>query len=450
MSESKSTNSQSGGSCLPPLVVLLWVSAISWLSLGLLTGFLAALKMHATGLFANISWLNYGTLSEVSDTAILYGFVLQAVFAGSIWAISKDDNERPGLGHITTVGVVLWNKLLTFGCVQIFVFGTTGLRFMSLTPQALLGLLIASLFIVTPWVARLLSGNYKDRVGPCYLLLALLIFPMVGFPAGHFVHNAGVTGVMQNGVALWYGHILTFTLIPVFLIGTILFLLEQDDSIKGLSKSITTAALWCFILGGFLGGLYHGFPLGGGVNSLSVASTWFPAFGSFASCIALMSVSNQNKDSNTILGTFAYKWVKSGATFVLAINAITQLKGLSGGLGLEPLKLGLEQFLVFGSLLLFAVYLLKGADINIFKKSAPILFLIYLGSLVCIVALALESVIGGGMGIRMHVLGLLILLLASLFQLLLIFKSLAMALFGFLKGCCGTSESTEKSTLANA
>ena len=450
MSEPKTTNSQSSGNTLPPLIVFLWISAIGWLSLGLLAGFLSALKMHATGLFSNISWLNYGTLSEVSDTAILYGFVLQSVFAGTIWVISKSNNEKPGFGHISTVGVVLWNKLLTFGCAQIFVFGTSGLKFMSLTPQALLGLLIASLFIVLPWVSRLLSSDFKNKIGQSYLLLSLLIFPMVGFPAGHFVHNAGVTGVMQNAVALWYGHLLTFTLIPIFLFGVFIYHFEHDDTISGLSRSILTGALWCFMLGGFLGGLYHGFPLGGAVNSLSVASNWFPAFGAFSVCLVLLKLKSSDEKSKSVISSFAFKWITMGSALALIINAFTQLKGMSGNLGLQPFKLGLEQFLIFGVLLTSVLFLSKNARTESLRSMGPILFLIYLGSFVCFASLAIESLIGGGMGVRMHVLALALVLAASGLQLLLLFKNLVSAFLRSLKKCCGVSESGEKTNLANA
>lgn len=449
MSEKKSTSSNSGQG-MSPLVMLLWISSLAWLTIGLGLGFIAALKMHATGLFSNVSWLNFGTLTEVSESILLYGFVLQAVFAGVIGMVAQSTNSKPGFGHVSTIGVVLYNKLLTIGIIQIFIFGTTGLKFMSLTPQMQLGLIIASLFITLPWITRTLSINAGNKTCFSYFLLALLIFPMIALPAGHLVHRSGVTGVVQNAIALWYGHTLIFTLIPIFLFGTLLYHIENNEKIKNFSRAVPTAALWCFIIGGFLGGLYHGFPIGGAVNALSVSSTWFPALGAVSLFITFYQIAKQNGGKDSFPASFGFKFVAGGVMIVLAINAITSLKGASGSFGLTPFKLGLEQFLIFGTLLMGAVLIARNALSGDFKPSAAVCFAIYLGSLICLAAFTIEALAGNASGLRMHILGLLVALAASVLQLLTLLKASCEALTAFCKQNCKQSQPAEKSKLASA
>jgi cbb3-type cytochrome oxidase subunit 1 len=446
-------NSKSKGSpgAMPPLVLILWMAALKWLVLGLAVGFVASMKMHATALFADIPFLTYGVLMEVSETILLYGFVLQSVFAGCIWAASRLHDIRPGIGHVSFVGVFIWNPLLLIGCIQIFLHGTSGLKFMSLSPSVLLGLTLASLFIVLPWVSRLLSHHSSDKVAPAYLLLSLLIFPMIALPGGHFLHSAGIQGVMQNVIALWFGHTLIFTMIPVFLLGILLYFVEEESAVKGYSKSVPTATLWCILLGGFLGGLYHGFPLGGAVNSLSVASTWFPAFGCFALFLTLFNLANENKNAESVLNTFGLKWIAGGVMLVLSLNAISQLRGFSGGFGLTTLKPGFEQFLVLGCLLMGVLFLIQFGNQSNFKPSAPICFAIYFGSLICLTSFAIEAVLGNASGLRMHVVGYLVLLLVSLSLFISLTSTGLRLAIGAVTGCCApAAKPVEKSKLVNA
>ncbi len=451
MTENKSTSSGIQP-YMPPLVLFLWASALKWLLIGLGVGFLASLKMHATALFANISFLNYGILQEVSETALVYGFLLQAVFAGCIWATAKLGNEAPGLGHVSSIGVFAWNILLTVGVIQIFINGTYGLKFMALSGSVLLGLVITSLFIVLPWVGRLLNSHDDNKIAPSYLLISLLVFPMIALPGGHFLHSAGITGVIQNVISQWYSHTLIFTLVPLFLMGILIFLVEEDPTVKGYSKSVPTASLWCILLGGFLGGLYHGFPVGGAVNALSVASVWFPAFGCVAIFLVLFGLANTNDNSHSVLNTFGLKWIAGGVMLALSLNAIASLESFAGSFGLTTFKPGLEQYILFGSLLMGAIFLIRVGIKGDFKPSAILCFSIYFGSLICLASYAIEAIAGNASGLRMNVAGLLVLFIVSVTQVLSITVACITASLGAIKGCCPApqSKSVEKSKLANA
>lgn len=450
MSETKPTTCESG-KCVPPLVLFIWVSSLAWLVFGLLAGFLGALKMHATALFSGISFLNYGVLSEVSETALIYGFAIQAIFGGTIWATCRLTNDCPAFLNATSIGTGVWNKLLTVGIVQIFMHGTTGLPLMSLSPSIMLGMVISSIFIVIPWISKLVNLQGENKVSRSYLLVALLIFPLAALPAGHYVFRVGIEGVMQNAIALWYAHTLIFTLVPTFLIGISLFLIEEDSELKDYSIAVPTAALWCIVLGGFLGGLYHGFPVGGAVNSLSVSSTWFPAFGAASLFFVLNQVSGRNSDGANFVRTFGCKWIIGGVAAALILNALGSYKSFAPIFGLTTFKVGIENFIILGALLMGLVFMIRNGLKGDFKPSGILCLGIYFGSLLCLIAYLIEGAFGSGTGLRLHIMGLLILLVASSMQIISYLSSLCVLLMDCLKGCCSSpNESTKSTNLASA
>src|SRR6185503_19436405 len=71
-------------SCRVPLVVL-WGSAAVWLALGTLFSFLASLKFHAPGMFADLAALSYGRLYPAATNAYWFGFAVPAVLGLMLW-----------------------------------------------------------------------------------------------------------------------------------------------------------------------------------------------------------------------------------------------------------------------------------------------------------------------------------------------------------------------------
>src|SRR5687767_13552375 len=75
-------------SCRVPVLFLITCS-IAWLLFSLVFGLLAAVKMHAPGMMADVASLTYGRVAAVSSSAFFYGFASQTAIAVSLWLFAR-------------------------------------------------------------------------------------------------------------------------------------------------------------------------------------------------------------------------------------------------------------------------------------------------------------------------------------------------------------------------
>src|SRR5262245_21702126 len=75
-------------SCRLPVGYMI-LKSVAWLVISLLFGILAAIKMHAPGMLANVPALTFGRVAAVASSTFLYGFASQAAIAAALWLFAR-------------------------------------------------------------------------------------------------------------------------------------------------------------------------------------------------------------------------------------------------------------------------------------------------------------------------------------------------------------------------
>jgi cytochrome c oxidase cbb3-type subunit 1 len=191
-------------SCRVPVVLLLFCAG-AWLVWGSAVGFLASLKFHAPGIAADSSWLTYGRLHPLQQTAYLYGFAFPAAWAIALWLLARLGHAPLRARWMVITGVLVWNLALKLGSLGILAGQATGYEGIALPRYAALMLIVGYGFIGIPALLTFQGRRRADLyVSQWFLLAALFWFPWIYTTALALLILVPVRGVMQPLVDWWY------------------------------------------------------------------------------------------------------------------------------------------------------------------------------------------------------------------------------------------------------
>ena len=98
-------------------VLLLFGSALAWLVLALVLGFLATMNFHMPALLADCPWFTYGHRVSAAHAAFMFGFGGNAALGITLWMLSRLRGmplARPGFGHCGAISAQLRGVLRGF------------------------------------------------------------------------------------------------------------------------------------------------------------------------------------------------------------------------------------------------------------------------------------------------------------------------------------------------
>jgi cytochrome c oxidase cbb3-type subunit I len=208
MSSMESSLTQSGTSAIDssakgPVLVYLF-SALKWLFIASIFGYLASWKTHNPDFLNGWSFLTVGRVQAVYTTAFVYGFGCNIAFGMGLWLISRLSGEKLRYTIALIIAAAVWNIALTVGLVGIFMGHLNAFEFLELPSYVKLPLLLSSI-VVSVW-GLLTFKNRKNAdvfASEWYLLAAFLVFPWIQIVAQVMLFTKPAPGVMQGLVASW-------------------------------------------------------------------------------------------------------------------------------------------------------------------------------------------------------------------------------------------------------
>src|SRR3954466_6570532 len=114
-------------SCRLPLLVL-FISALSWLLLATLFGLIGSLKFHMPHFLADSPSLTYGRVVAAQTDCALYGFALQAGIAFVTWLFVRMGRTPVASPIMMTIAASFYNFAVTIGIVGVLSGDSTGFQ----------------------------------------------------------------------------------------------------------------------------------------------------------------------------------------------------------------------------------------------------------------------------------------------------------------------------------
>ncbi len=267
-----STQGALDASCRWPVMVL-FTGGAGWLVLSTLLGFLATMKFHMPGMFANCPFFSYGRLVASSQSLLIYGFGVSVALGICLWLTTRL-SKTPMVGGVTAIIAAHgWHTGVLVMWVTLAMGGLTGHEGFEVPKASALILLVSYVALVVP-VLRTLAARTDKHMEPAqwFVLAALFWFAWIFATASYFIHWQPVRGIIQVAVQYWYGHNLVWIFFGSVALGVIHHLLPVFAGRELFSRELAAFTFWVSLLIGSLGGVPHGVPLPAWLSSVGGVS----------------------------------------------------------------------------------------------------------------------------------------------------------------------------------
>jgi cytochrome c oxidase cbb3-type subunit I len=260
-------------SCRWP-VLLLFFSAVAWLTLGSIFSLLVSVKMHAPGMMADAGWLTYGRLQAAGSNLFLYGFGIPAGLGMLLWMFARLGATRVVWPSAALAGTAFWNLGVLLGLVQILAGGNTGYEWLEIPRGATLILFTGYLLIgVTAMLTFMARTRCELYVSQWFLLAALFWFPWVLSTASLLLQFQPPRGALQAVVHLWYGQNLSVICLGFIGLAATFYFIPKFIGKPLHSRYSAMLAFWMLAFFGAWGGIHPGAPVPAWMPSVSTVGT---------------------------------------------------------------------------------------------------------------------------------------------------------------------------------
>lgn len=238
-----------------PLLLLLG-SAILWLVAGGVLALIASIQLHTPGFLADYAWFTYGRMQAAQETALVYGWAVNAGLAVALWLLARLGGLPLRAAGLAAVGSVFWNIGLTLGLIGIFAGDMTGFAFFQLPAYVQPFLLAAYAAVavagVLAWTGRRTGFTFASQ---WYAVAGLFVFPWVFSAAQVLLLFAPVHGTLQSVVAAWFGQNLTALVLAPLALAGIYYLVPKISGRPVYHYDYAPHGFWVLLfVGGWAGG----------------------------------------------------------------------------------------------------------------------------------------------------------------------------------------------------
>ncbi len=183
------------------------VSAVIWLLVGSLLGFIASFKLHNPDFLAAFPELTFGRVRSAHLNAMTYGWGNNATFAVGLWIMARLCRAPVRHGGLLLIAGMTWNIGTTIGVLGILNGDLTSVEWLEI-PTYVTPLLALSYALIGVW--GILAFHYRKAehvyVSQWYVLAALFWFPWLYTVAQMLIFFAPARGTVQSITNWWFAH----------------------------------------------------------------------------------------------------------------------------------------------------------------------------------------------------------------------------------------------------
>ena len=259
-------------------VLFFFTAGMFWLFVASVLGLISSMKLHNPAFLGECSGLTYGRAFPAHQSAMIYGWVMQAGLGVSLWVMARLCRVPIKFTGLTLVVGHVWNLAVAIGVTAILFGYGTSIEWLDfprfLWPVFLICYALIAGIIVMTFRARADGPVY---ISQWYLLAASLWFPWIYATANLLIHRFTSAAVIGTAINAWFvSTLMILWMVPVALACSYYFI-PKIVGRRVYSYQIALAGFWMIaILGGWTGiQAYMGGPLPAWMPAVSGAATIF-------------------------------------------------------------------------------------------------------------------------------------------------------------------------------
>lgn len=341
-----------------PLLLLIG-SGIVWLVLSGVLALIATIQLFVPHFLTDYSFLTYGRVDAMRETAFVYGWAANAGLAIALWVLGRLGGNPLRALNWVFAGAGLWNTAVLAGLIGIALGDLTSFSLFQMPRYVQPALIVAygciAISGILAWSGR---RNENTFAAQWYAAAALFLFPWVSSAAQLFLLWSPMRGVVQSIGASWYAQAAwTLWLAPLALAGAYYVVPKVSGRVLA-SYEFSPLGFWMLMfVGAWTGGRHL---IGGPVPA------WIATMAVVASVVLLIHYIIVAMNFRGVVGATgnAVKFTRFGIVAYLVaglLDALTSFRGVAESVQFTFVASALEQLALYGGVTMMffgAIYFL--------------------------------------------------------------------------------------------
>jgi cytochrome c oxidase cbb3-type subunit 1 len=234
-------------------VMVFFATAVAWLIIASVLGFIASVKLVQPGFLADFSFLTYGRIVPAFQASLTYGWASLAGMGVGIWLMSRLCKVQVKYPGVLVFGVSIWNVGLLLGIGSILAGKSSGIEGMEI-PRGIAAIMLVGYILIGVWPCLIYRArrDVPAYISVWYLAAAFFWFPLLFGFSYFFASMPEIRGVMHEVVAAWFSQGVLVLWISALGIAAAYYLIPKVINKPIYSYNIASLGFWTFILfGGF-------------------------------------------------------------------------------------------------------------------------------------------------------------------------------------------------------
>jgi len=239
------------------------VSALLWGVVGMLVGLLAAAQLAWPELNFG-PYLHFGRVRPVHTNAVIFGFTLGVVFAGTYYGIQRLCRVRMFSDTLSRLNLWGWNAIIVAAAVSLLAGHSTGKEYAEL--EWPIDVAIAVVWVI--YAVNVFGTLWRRREQQLYAAIWFWIATILTIAMLHIANSAALpvswmksysayAGVYDANIQWWYGHNAVGFLLTTPILGLMYYFLPKQAERPIYSHRLSILHFWSLIFIYIWAGPHH-------------------------------------------------------------------------------------------------------------------------------------------------------------------------------------------------
>ncbi len=239
------------------------VSSLVWGTVGMLVGLLAALQLAWPEL--NLPpYLHFGRIRPVHTNAVIFGFTLGVVFAGSYYGLQRLCRVRMFSDTLSRINLWGWNAILVVGALSLLTGHTSSKEYAELEWPIAIALALVWVVYAVNFFGTIAIRREKQLYAAIWFWIAtvltiamLHIVNSMALPVSWLKSYSMYAGVHDANIQWWYGHNAGGFLLTTPILGIMYYFLPKQAERPIFSHRLSILHFWSLVFIYIWAGPHH-------------------------------------------------------------------------------------------------------------------------------------------------------------------------------------------------
>jgi cytochrome c oxidase cbb3-type subunit 1 len=239
------------------------ISALVWGAVGMLVGLLAAIQLAWPD--ANLPpYLHFGRIRPIHTNAVIFGFTLGTVFAGSYYGVQRLCRVRMFSDTLSRINLWGWNAIIVAAAVSLMLGKSTSKEYAELEWPIDIAIAVVWVVYAINFFGTIARRREKGMYVAIWfwiatiLTIALLhIFNSMALPVSWMKSYSAYAGVHDANIQWWYGHNAVGFLLTTPILGLMYYFLPKQADRPIFSHRLSIVHFWSLIFIYMWAGPHH-------------------------------------------------------------------------------------------------------------------------------------------------------------------------------------------------